>query len=170
MLLATSVRHSAWGIAYNEAQRLALGTEPTDAGLAAARAIAMLSYRTYKQYKTTQSDADLDKINAFQAASYQRYQGEKLVQRFSPYAYRALTLAMDSHNVGRGRGGIETALGEIRALTKVIGISTDGLFPPDEQRVLTAFIAGAKYHQIESPYGHDGFLTEVEAISKIISC
>src|SRR3954469_11395801 len=74
-LMATNPRHSAWGIAFNEAQRMAL--EGGDKGLEAARAIAMLSYRSYSMYENTQTDLE-EKLDDFRAASYQRYQGMKL--------------------------------------------------------------------------------------------
>ena len=113
-LLATNARHSPWGIAFNEAQRMAIEADPTiyddsdhagKSGLEAARAVAMLSYRNYRIFDRTQHDPAADKLNGFRASSYQRYQGNKLHQRFSVLAYLCLSKAMDSHNVGRGRGG-----------------------------------------------------------------
>lgn len=162
-LIATNSRHSAWGIAFNEAQRMAL--EAGESGLEAARAIAMLSYRNYRMYTHTQTDAD-EKTDHFLASSYQRYQGQKLKKRFHPGSYYILSKAMDSHNVGRGRVNKEHALSLIRAKTLVIGISSDILFPVNEQQYLAQHIPGATYHEIDSPYGHDGFLIETSLISK----
>lgn len=162
-LIATNSRHSAWGIAFNEAQRMAL--EAGENGLEAARAIAMLSYRNYRMYTHTQTDAD-EKTDHFLASSYQRYQGQKLKKRFHPGSYYILSKAMDSHNVGRGRVNKEHALSLIHAKTLVIGISSDILFPVNEQQYLAQHIPGAIYHEIDSPYGHDGFLIETSLISK----
>jgi homoserine O-acetyltransferase len=82
-------------------------------GLETARAIALLSYRSYKGYKLTQSEEDCDKLFAEKACSYQKYQGKKLKDRFNAYSYYTLTKSIDSHNVGRERGGVEKALSQI---------------------------------------------------------
>ena len=89
------------------------------------------------------------------------------MRRFDAYSYYALTRTMDSHNVGRGRGGVEKALKHIRANTLVIGIQDDILFPNTEQIELCRQILGAEYAQIPSDYGHDGFLIEVEALTRL---
>ena len=75
---------------------------------------------------------------------------------------------MDSHNVGRGRDSIEKALDKIRANTLVIGVSSDLLFPLTEQRFLANHISNAFYSVIDSFYGHDGFLIEVEKLTEEI--
>ena len=174
VVIATSARHSAWGIAFNEAQRLAIEADATyhenrpgggDAGLAAARAVALLSYRGYDAYANTQTDPGDSRLRDFRASSYQRYQGNKLVARFDAYSYVALTRAMDSHHVGRGRGGIAAALATIRARTLVLGITSDVLFPLSEQRELAQGIAGAVYGELDSSFGHDGFLLETVKIT-----
>ncbi|RMG69984.1 MAG: homoserine O-acetyltransferase [Bacteroidetes bacterium] len=175
--IATNARHSAWGIAFNESQRLAIQADPTwhqdrpDAGLIglkAARSIALLSYRGYRAYTETQTDPESDRLEAFRATTYQQYQGEKLVSRFNAYAYWTLSKAMDSHHLGRGRGSVETALAQIKARTLVIGVDTDGLFPVEEQQLLARHIPRARYHEIQSPSGHDGFLIETGQISEAI--
>ncbi len=164
-LIATNARHSAWGIAFNEAQRMAL--KGGESGLAAARAIAMLSYRNYEMYERTQTD-DEDKIDAYRASGYQQYQGEKLSKRFDPHCYYILSKAMDTHNVGRGRGGAEKALAAIKAKTIVVGISSDLLFPLQEQEYLARHVEGGQFFAIDSPYGHDGFLIESGQLTDII--
>jgi homoserine O-acetyltransferase len=103
------------------------------------------------------------------AASYQRYQGEKLARRFNAFSYYTLSLSMDSHDIGRGRGGLEEALGRVKAKTLVISIETDILFPPSEQELLAELIPGAAYRSIGSLYGHDGFLLEYEQIERLVS-
>jgi homoserine O-acetyltransferase len=174
VVIATSARHSAWGIAFNEAQRLAIEADATyhengpgagDAGLAAARAVALLSYRGYDAYANTQTDPDDNRLRDFRASSYQRYQGNKLVARFDAHSYVTLTRAMDSHHLGRGRGGIAAALASIRARTLVLGITSDVLFPLVEQRTIAAGISGAVYGELDSSFGHDGFLLETVKIT-----
>lgn len=76
---------------------------------------------------------------------------------------------MDSHNVARGRESLEKALEQVEAQTLVIGISTDQLFPVAEQQLVADCIPKAHFHEIQSQYGHDGFLIETEAISSILA-
>lgn len=175
--IATSARHSAWGIAFNEAQRMAIEADATyhenrpgggDAGLAAARAVALLSYRGYDAYANTQTEPDADRLRDFRASSYQRYQGHKLVARFDAYSYVVLTRVMDSHNLGRGRGGVAAALAGIRARTLVLGITSDVLFPLSEQRAIAEGIPGAVYGELDSSFGHDGFLLETVKITRAL--
>lgn len=175
-LIATNAQHSPYAIAFNESQRLAIEADQTwkedrdDAGLLglrAARSIALLSYRTNLGYNSTQKDND-QQVDNFRASSYQRYQGEKLVNRFNAYSYWLLSKAMDSHNVGRNRGSVEKALSRIRSNTIVIGIDSDFLFPTSEQKRITEHIPKAKYYEISSNLGHDGFLTESERVSEIL--
>ncbi|HKK76143.1 MAG TPA: homoserine O-acetyltransferase [Saprospiraceae bacterium] len=176
-ILASNAKHSPWGIAFNEAQRMAIeasletsgdSLEAGRKGLEAARAIAMLSYRHYKTYVRTQSETTDEKLDDFRASSYQRYQGSKLWHRFNVYSYLILSKAMDSHNVGRGRYGIEKALAKVKAKTLVIGIQSDILFPIEEQMVLANHIPNAQIELLDSIYGHDGFLVEFETIADII--
>ena len=109
-----------------------------------------------------------DKINDFKASSYQNYQGEKLVNRFNAYSYWYLTKTMDSHHVGRKRNSIEDALKLIQAKTLVIGIKNDVLFPIEEQQYLAKNIPNARFTELDSFYGHDGFLVETEILTKEI--
>lgn len=175
--LATNAQHSPWGIAFNESQRLAILADPTwqenrsDAGLAglkAARSVALLSYRNYATYHASQQEPDNESTQDFRAASYQRYQGDKLVKRFNAFSYWTLASAMDSHNVGRGRASIGQALADIQAKTLIIGVKTDLLFPISEQRILHEYIPNSQLVEIESGYGHDGFLIETDQISEAV--
>jgi homoserine O-acetyltransferase len=177
ILLATNAQHSPWGIAFNESQRLAISgdrtfyTQKPDGGakgLKAARSIALLSYRTYAIYESSQQELSNEKTDHFKASSYQGYQGEKLVSRYNAYSYWHLTKVMDSHNLGRNRTSVEDALKSVRARTLVIGVATDILFPPSEQKFIAKHIQGAIYTEIDSIYGHDGFLVETAAISREI--
>ncbi|MBA3664911.1 MAG: homoserine O-acetyltransferase [Bacteroidetes bacterium] len=178
IVIATNARHSAWGIALNESQRLAIKADRTyysntenggEKGLAAARSIALLSYRNYNTYNETQKEKHDEKITDFNSSEYQRYQGQKLVNRFNAYSYVTLSQAMDSHNVGRAKVSAEKALNTITAKTLVVGISSDILFPPSEQEYLAKHIKKSKFKLIDSFYGHDGFLIETQKLTKIIS-
>jgi len=172
VLVATNAAHSAWGKAFNESQRMAIEGDPTwllsnekagTNGLEVARSIALLSYRNYVAYHQTENAA-LERT----ASSYQRYQGKKLAQRFNAFSYYRLSQAMDTHDVGRHRGGFAQALRSIKARTLVIGIEGDLLFPNAEQEVLARYIPGARLSIIRSEYGHDGFLIEGHTIGQLI--
>jgi homoserine O-acetyltransferase len=175
--IATNARHSAWGIAFNASQRMSIEADGTwkeknpragMEGMKAARSIALISYRHYETYHASQSEHHIDKIENYKSESYQKYQGEKLGKRFNAFSYYFLSKGMDSHNVGRGRGSIENALHNIKAKTCAIGITTDILFPANEQQFIAENIDGAEFFTINSLYGHDGFLLEYEQIEKII--
>jgi homoserine O-acetyltransferase len=176
VLIATNARHSAWGIAFNESQRMAIAADTSwqesfekagDAGMRAARAMALLSYRHYDAYRQTQTDpAPL--FDHYLAASYQQYQGEKLSRRFNAFSYYRLSQAMDSHHIGRNRGSLESVLNGIQARTMSISISSDMLFPPVEQQFLAAHIPNARYAEISSDFGHDGFLVETAKLSALL--
>ena len=176
-VLATNARHSAWGIAFNESQRMALRADPTlggdgpeagKAGLEAARAVAMLSYRHYRTYVGSQTERE-EKFDDYRASSYQRYQGYKLWRRFDPVCYYALSRGMDSHDVGRGRGGVGNALSGIKASSLIISIDTDVLFPIEEQALLSRYIPRSRLEVMHSDYGHDGFLTEAVKIGEFLA-
>jgi homoserine O-acetyltransferase len=176
--MACNAWHSPWGIAFNEAQRLAIEADPTwkesDAragaeGLKAARAIGMISYRHYDTFLKTQSEKTTDKLDDYRAASYQKYQGQKLANRFNAFTYWILTKIMDSHHVGRGKKNTDEALKKIKARTLVVGIDSDILFPIAEQEYLAQQIPNARLESITSLYGHDGFLVEFEQLNTILN-
>ena len=178
--IATAPRVSPWLSAWMEVQRMALEADPTfracesldggRKGLEAARAISLISYRSFDGYNLTQYETDDDCLFASRAASYERYQGEKLVKRgFDAYSYYYLLWCVDSQNVGRHRGGVKAALAQIQAKSIVISITSDGLFPPCESSEWAKYIPDAKYYEIESRFGHDGFLLETEQITQIIN-
>lgn len=180
VFIATSARVTPWISAGMEAQRMALEADPTfraqqsldggAAGLRCARAQGLISYRSYEGYCLTQAETDDDCLFAERAASYERYQGEKLVRRgFDAYCYNTLTYEVDSHNVGRHRGGVAAALTAITARTLVINITSDGLFPPEEGQQWAAHIPCCQYECIHSDFGHDGFLLETEQLVRLIT-
>lgn len=173
-LLVTSAKASAWEIAIHEAQRLAIEADPTwkddhtnagANGLKAARGIGMLTYRNYEAFKHTQEDNE-EKLEGFKAASYIRYQGEKLVKRFNAQSYVLLSKAMDSHNLGLGRKSVEDALQQIQAKTLIIGVDSDILCPTTEQEFIATHIPNSRLEIISSPFGHDGFLVEAALIQR----
>jgi homoserine O-acetyltransferase len=176
--LATNAKHSPFGVAFNESQRMALRADPTlgtdhpeagRAGLEAARAIAILSYRHYRTYADTQQESDEETIDDFRASSYQRYQGYKLWKRFDPTCYYALSRGMDTHNLGRGRRSKEDALASITCPTLIISIDTDLLFPTEEQSLLSRYIPNSRLDVMQSDYGHDGFLVETPTIGQLLA-
>ncbi|HET7001724.1 MAG TPA: homoserine O-acetyltransferase, partial [Puia sp.] len=128
----------------------------------------LLSYRNQETYNFYQADTELNSIGPFRSESYQSYQGEKLAARFNAFSYYNLSQSMDSHQVGRGRGTVTSALKKIKAKTHIIGIRSDLLFTEKEQEFLAEYIPGASFNMIPSTYGHDGFLLEYDAISGIV--
>lgn len=178
ILIATSARSQPWAIAINESQRMAIETDESyglpneDAGkkgMRVSRSIGLLSYRGSWAYNATQQENDtMYKLLGFRATTYQQYQGEKLCRRFNAYSYYRLTQAFDSHNVGRYRGGIESALELIKSQTMVIGISSDILFPVSEQVFLYSNIPDCEIHLLSSGFGHDGFLVEHKKLNNIL--
>lgn len=175
-LLATSATESAWGIATHTAQRLAIEADNTwgqalpeagKKGLKAARAIGMLTYRNYGIMVQQQTDPDPEKLDGYRASSYINYQGDKLVNRFNAYSYWILTKSMDSHHIARGRGGkTEDVLKNIKQKTLLIGISSDILCPLVEQHFLANNLPNSTLIEIDSSYGHDGFMVESKLISQ----
>jgi homoserine O-acetyltransferase len=177
ILMASGSKQTPWALAFSESMRLAMEADQTfmandpeggKKGLKAARSIALISYRTVAAYNETQKETDDEKLSSFKAASYQAYQGDKLVKRFNPYSYWTLTCLSDTHNIGRGRGGVINALKTIRAEVLCVGIRSDILFPTDEQKLIAANTANAQYIEIDSFYGHDGFLIETGKVTYVV--
>lgn len=178
IVIASGAKSTAWNIGLNEAQRMAIRADKSfyektskggKEGMKAARAMALLSYRNAAAYNQTQPHESEDTVDGLQAASYQRYQGEKLANRFNAYSYYFLTRSFDSHHVGRGRGGLKKALLEVRAKTLIIAIDTDILFPEPDQLIMRDNIPGAQLTWIHSDFGHDGFLLEYEALNRSVN-
>jgi homoserine O-acetyltransferase len=176
IIIASTAKTSPWVIGFNEAQRMAIaadsswGQEHQDAGkkgLEAARAVAMLSYRNPSDINTKQQEKE-EKIDGFLAASYLRYQGSKLAKRFQAFSYWTLTKAMDSHDLGRGRGGVEMALKSIQAKVFAVGVNSDLLFLAEEARFLSQAVPSGSYGEIISTAGHDAFLIEFTQLTSLI--
>lgn len=174
-LSVCSAKESSWGKAIHTAHRMAIEGDQSwkerrdDAGIngmKAARAIGMVIYRNYLCYEEFQPDEN-DTLTEFRSASYQRYQGEKLANRFNAFSYYRLLDSLDTHNVGRDRGGIKNALKNINSKTVIVNINTDLLYPAIEQKNIVDAIPDAIYESIESLYGHDGFLVETEKLTDL---
>jgi homoserine O-acetyltransferase len=154
---------------YDEAD----GDGPTR-GLALARRMALLNYRSPAELNARfdrgwQSGiSPLGAGGRFAVESYLDFHGNKFTRRFDANSYIVLVEAMNSHDVGRGRGGVAAALGRVTAQSVVVGIDSDRLFPVDGQRTIAAHlpnnIDGPTAVVLESGYGHDGFLIENDAI------
>lgn len=188
VLLACSAKTTPWNIALNESHRMAIAADGTwgerrdDAaqkGLAAARSIALLSYRGSLAYNATQrDDDDTLRRTGHRAATYQQYQGAKFIRRFDAYSYWTITEAFDSHDVGRTRdggtphgqsgGAVEAALARITCPAMVVGITSDIIIPPIEQEFLARHLPRGEMRLIESDFGHDGFLVESDKLNEII--
>jgi homoserine O-acetyltransferase len=178
--IATSARHSAWCIGLNEVARQAILNDPAwsdsagnaqpDRGLALARMIAMISYRSHESFEKRfgRSRSGSNGTSQFEVENYLHYQGTKLVKRFDAATYLTITKAMDSQDVSRGRGTLENALSAIAARTLCVGIDSDILYPASEQRQIAAAIPGAQYSEIQSIHGHDAFLMEYGQLNSII--
>ncbi|HLE57257.1 MAG TPA: homoserine O-acetyltransferase [Rhodothermia bacterium] len=177
--IAVGGRHSAWSIGWSESQRHCIYADPKwmggdydladppASGLAAARMVAMLSYRSAHSYQerfgrnTTRSDDSV-----FEMESYLRYQGKKLVDRFDASCYVSMTKQMNRHDISRGRGEYEDVLREIKQPALVVGITSDILYPLAEQRELVEYLPNAVLEIIDSPHGHDSFLIELEELNR----
>ena len=179
--IAVGGRHSAWCIAWSEAQRQAIYADPnwkdgrysTDkkpvAGLSAARMMAMVSYRSMEIYEErfgrSRQEGEQDQ---WAVQSYLKYQGQKLVDRFDANCYVHLTRQMDSHDVSRDRGKYETVLQGILQPALVIGIDSDILYPLREQHELANHLPHSTLHTLSSPHGHDAFLIEVNTLNEYV--
>jgi homoserine O-acetyltransferase/O-succinyltransferase len=166
VVLAAPAEHPASAIAWSHIQRRTIAAAGDD-GLEIARMIAMMTYRTAGELADRFGRVEHED-GGFAVARYLSRQGEKLRARFDAHTYLTLLAAMDSHDVGRGRGGVASALGGVRGKIIGIGIPGDLLYDPvlDVRRWTEA--AGVEYREIESPKGHDGFLLEVEQVSALL--
>lgn len=180
LLIAMGKAHSAWAIGIGEAQRNAIFADPKwrdghyppedppASGLAAARMMGMITYRSAGSFERRFGRNYQHDKPCYQVASYLGYQGDKLVGRFDAVTYVRLTRAMDSHDVSRGRGSFEDVLGRVTMPVLVIGISSDVLYPVEEQKELTSLLGNARYAELVSDNGHDAFLIEFDAIQAIV--
>jgi len=179
--IAVGGRHSAWCVGWGAAQRQAIMADPKwndgrydpddppAAGLAAARMMAMVSYRSQPSFQRRFGRNRMEgESGALAVESYLRYQGDKLVGRFDANCYVHLTRQMDTHDVSRGRGEYPDALRTITQPTLVIGVDSDVLYPLEEQRELAEHIPNARLDVIRSDDGHDAFLIAFDQLKDIL--
>lgn len=191
--IATPGRASSQSIAYNEVMRRAVMTDPgwnkgdyygtpgPVSGLMVARMLGMITYQSdqsmmtkFGRYTMSARFADLFSFDTqFQVESYLHYQGTKLVERFDANSYLYLTRAIDLFDLGLGYGSYEEALARIESPVLVIGVSSDILYPTWQQEEIATILRNqgkrVEYVEIDSPYGHDGFLVEFEKMIKTLS-
>ena len=179
MPMGISGRHSAWCIAQSEAQRQAIAADAEwrdgwydpqvqpRKGLAAARMMAMCSYRCFENYQQ-RFGREQREDGLFEAESYVRHQGDKLVERFDANTYVTLTKAMDMHDLGRGRESYEAALGALKMPVEILSIDSDVLYPKEEQEELARLISGSRLLFLDEPYGHDAFLIDTDTVSRMV--
>ena len=180
--IAIGARHSAWAIGLNEVARRAITSDPAwndgdygsqqqpETGLGLARAIAMLTYRSFasleQKFGRERALASRNGLGAsFEIAGYLEYQGVKLVKRFDANTYLYLTLAMDDYDVTEGRGRAAQVLGQMSMPALVMGIDSDVLYPEAEAKALVEHLPNASYARINSPHGHDAFLIEFPQVA-----
>ncbi|MDO5722561.1 MAG: homoserine O-acetyltransferase [Actinomycetaceae bacterium] len=149
------------------------GCAPT-AGLALARQIAHTTYRTDRELQarfaaSPQGNEDPLRGGRLAVQSYLDYHGDKLTNRFDAASYYRLSQTMLTHDVGRARGGVETALSQILCPTLVVGVDSDRLFPASDAQDLATTIPLGFYREVESLYGHDGFLIEAAQLEAILT-
>jgi homoserine O-acetyltransferase len=172
-------RHSPWCIAMTEAQRAAIYADPhwaggeygddlrPEQGLAAARMMAICSYRSWDSFES-RFGRELRSTDEFQVQSYLRHQGRKINDRFDANAYVRLTQAMNDHDVSRGRGQYADVLRSITQPALVVSVSSDVLYPPAEQALLAEHMPNAGYEILETEHGHDGFLIQTQELAATI--
>ncbi|PPF65656.1 homoserine O-acetyltransferase [Clavibacter michiganensis] len=190
-VIAAPARSNADQVALNSVQVEAIHIDPRFAGgayydaadgegphrgLALARRMALLNYRSPSELndrfqRSWQSGiSPLGSDGRFAVESYLDFHGNKFTRRFDANSYVTLVQAMNSHDVGRGRGGLADALANVTIPTVVIGIDSDRLFPIEDQfeiaRHVPGNIDGAEAVVLSSPFGHDGFLIENEAVGR----
>ncbi|MGW2729573.1 homoserine O-acetyltransferase MetX [Streptomyces sp. NPDC001494] len=189
LLLATTAAASAEQIAWANIQLHAIRSDPhwrggdyhdagpglgPHAGLGLARRLAHVTYRSEPELqvrfgRAPQGTEDPWKGGRFQVESYLDHHAAKLVSRFDAGSYVTLAKAMNSHDIGRGRGGTHAALSRVTARTLVAGVDSDRLYPLSQQAELAAGIPTADHVRVvESQYGHDGFLIEVDQVAELV--
>jgi homoserine O-acetyltransferase len=180
--IAIGARHSAWAIGLNEVARRSIMSDPAwqngnypldqqpETGLGLARAIAMLTYRSFESLEAKFGRQRVSEARAltdvsFEIESYLAYQGVKLVKRFDANTYLYITRAMDDHDISEGRGKVSEVLRKMKMPALVMGINSDVLYPESEQKELMEYLPNAQYARINSPHGHDAFLIEFPQVA-----
>lgn len=179
VLIGTTAAHSAQAIAASECQRAAIRLDPDFQdgfyagkgpvrGLALAREMAFLTYRCEAELRQ-RFGRERGDSKTFAVLDYLNYQGDKFVQRFDANCYIRLTECMNTHDIGRDRGGVHVALSLISQPTLVLSLDTDQLYPVAEQREIADHVPNAQHVIVSSRHGHDGFLTETDAVAAALT-
>jgi homoserine O-acetyltransferase len=187
LVLAVGARATADQIGTQSTQIAAIKSDPNwcngdyygtgrspDLGMELARRFAHLTYRGEVELDTRfandgQGEEDPATGGRYAVQSYLEHQGTKLVERFDAGTYVALTESLSSHDIGRGRGGVQAALRNCPVPVVVGGITSDRLYPLRLQEELAELLPGCtELNVVDSIYGHDGFLVETEAVGKLI--
>ncbi|MGH9117253.1 MAG: homoserine O-acetyltransferase MetX [Acidimicrobiales bacterium] len=147
--------------------------------LAIARMISQITFRSDDVFNDRFGREVVEPLNGFElwqrfeVERYLEYHGDKLVRRFDANSYLALSKAMDLHDLARGRGGLEAAIGRIEAPVLAVGIGSDVLYPTYQQREIRDLVAAtggrAEYVEVDSPHGHDGFLIDVDQVGPAVA-
>ncbi len=143
-------------------------------GMGLARRIAHLTYRSETELdlrfgRDPQGTEDPLRGGRYAVQSYLDHHADKLARRFDAGTYAVLSEAMNTHDIGRGRGGVAAALARITARAVVAGVDSDRLYPLRLQEELAELIPTCdQLAVIGSPYGHDGFLIEIDAVGRLV--
>lgn len=188
-VISIGASSTAEQIAFAQAQTLAIRQDPSfnggdyyggpepEAGLALARRIAHITYRSAAELdgrfgrnaqaaEAPLAAGSLAGRGRYQVESYLDHQGNKLVRRFDANSYIAITEALMSHDVSRGRGTLREALAPATAQFLLAAVDSDRLYFPAQSHALAAALPGeVDVHLIEAAIGHDGFLTEIGQLS-----
>lgn len=172
-IIAAPAQHDAWAIAWSDAQRRVLTAVPHDdafgdrAGLAAARAIAMISYRHPDSFAKRFARV-AGEHRDFAVQDWLGAHGDRLAARFDRHTYLGLLAAMDSHDVGRGRGGAERALRALDKPALVVSLKSDLLYPAESVERIAEWLPQGELARLESPHGHDAFLIEQREVAALV--
>ena len=144
-------------------------------GLGIARQIAHTTYRSAIELDerfgqlAQGGEEPLGGGGRYAVQSYLDHHAGKLARRFDANSYLALTEAICSHDLGRGRGGVDAALGRVTADALVVAVDTDRLYLPSQSERMAAALPGADgHHVIRSDFGHDGFLIEHDQVGDLV--
>ena len=190
IVLASTARVSAQSIALNEVPRQAIyadpnwnegdyyGKEPPNAGLAVARMIGHITYLSETSMRDKfgrrlqhREQYGYDFATEFEVESYLKYHGNRFTTRFDANSFLYITKAIDYFDLSQGRGDLAEAFRDVRAKFLVLSYSSDWLYPPEQSEELVRALLrngiDASYVEIQSDYGHDAFLLEVERLGEL---
>ncbi|MCE5198868.1 MAG: homoserine O-acetyltransferase [Armatimonadota bacterium] len=189
--IATTARQSPQAIAFDAVGRHAIMVDPNwnngnyygnpvpSGGLGIARMIGHITYLSDKSMHAKfgrnlqdKTEPEYDFVTEFQVESYLHYQGDSFVKRFDANSYLYITKAMDYFDLAQPSGELKRELARAKAAFLVVSFSSDWLFPPYMSKEIVSALrrnnVDVSYAEIQSDYGHDAFLLEVESLSRLI--